>query len=194
MKLIVASANPGKAAEIMELLDLVDDIELISRPPDIPEPIEDGETFLDNARIKAHAVLMATGLATAADDTGLEVTVLEGKPGVHTARYAGPNATAEDNMAKLLEVMEGVEDRSARWRTIALIAYPDGPELWAEGVCEGSIALEAWGTNGFGYDPIFIPDEGDGRTFGEMSADEKHDLSHRGQAFRILARELELDR
>lgn len=193
MKLIVASANPGKAAEIMELLDMVQDIELIPRPSDVPIPIEDGETFLDNARIKARALVIATGVAAVADDSGLEVAALNGEPGVNTARYAGPDAGDQDNISKLLDALEGMEDRRARWRALALVAYPDGHELWAEGVCEGSIAEEPWGTNGFGYDPIFIPTEGDGRTFAEMSADEKHDLSHRGQAFRILAKELELD-
>ncbi len=193
VRLIVASANPAKAAEIMELLDQVGHVELIRRPLDVPEPIEDGDTFLDNARIKARALVIATGIAAVADDTGLEVAALEGAPGVHTARYAGPRASAEDNIAKLLDALDGVEDRRARWRTLALIAYPDGHELWAEGVCEGRIGFEPWGSNGFGYDPIFIPDEGDGRTFAEMSADEKHDLSHRGQAFRILAKELDLE-
>ncbi len=193
MKLIVASANPGKAAEIMELLDMVQDIELIPRPSDVPIPIEDGETFLDNARIKARALVIATGVAAVADDSGLEVAALNGEPGVNTARYAGPVAGDQDNISKLLDALEGMEDRRARWRALALVVYPDGHELWAEGVCEGSIAEEPWGTNGFGYDPIFIPTEGDGRTFAEMSADEKHDLSHRGQAFRILAKELELD-
>lgn len=193
MKLIVASANPGKAAEIMELLDMIQDIELIPRPSDVPIPIEDGETFLDNARIKARALVIATGVAAVADDSGLEVAALNGEPGVNTARYAGPDAGDQDNISKLLDALEGMEDRRARWRALALVAYPDGHELWAEGVCEGSIAEEPWGTNGFGYDPIFIPAEGDGRTFAEMSADEKHDLSHRGQAFRILAKELELD-
>lgn len=193
MKLIVASANPGKAAEIMELLDMIQDIELIPRPSDVPIPIEDGETFLDNARIKARALVIATGVAAVADDSGLEVAALNGEPGVNTARYAGPDAGDQDNISKLLDALEGMEDRRARWRALALVSYPDGHELWAEGVCEGSIAEEPWGTNGFGYDPIFIPAEGDGRTFAEMSADEKHDLSHRGQAFRILAKELELD-
>lgn len=193
MKLIVASANPGKAAEIMELLDMVQDIELIPRPSDVPIPIEDGETFLDNARIKARAIVIATGVSAVADDSGLEVAALNGEPGVNTARYAGPDASDQDNISKLLGALEGIEDRRARWRALALVAYPDGHELWAEGVCEGFIAEEPWGVNGFGYDPIFIPTEGDGRTFAEMSADEKHDLSHRGQVFRILAKELELD-
>lgn len=193
MKLIVGSANPAKAGEIMELLDQVDHLELLARPMEVPEPIEDGETFLDNARIKARALVVATGIAAVGDDTGLEVTALGGAPGVHTARYAGPRATAEENIAKLLGALEGVEDRSARWRTLALVAHPDGHELWAEGVCDGRIAVEPWGSNGFGYDPVFIPDEGDGRTFAEMSSDEKHELSHRGRAFRILARELELE-
>lgn len=193
MKLIVASANPAKAGEIMELLDQVVHLELLPRPPEVPEPIENAETFLDNARIKARALVLATGIAAVADDTGLEVAALGGAPGVHTARYAGPRASAEDNIAKLLGALDGAEDRSARWRTLALVAYPDGHELWAEGVCEGRIALEPWGSNGFGYDPVFIPDEGDGRTFAEMSSDEKHELSHRGHAFRILARELDLE-
>lgn len=193
MKLIVASANRNKASEIVEILGEVEGLQLISRPEGIPEPAEDGATLLDNARIKAHALLEATGISAVADDTGLEVESLGGAPGVHTARYAGKSATAEANISKLLGAMSNWEDpdqRVALWRTVVVVAMPDGTEFISEGVCEGRIALEPWGTNGFGYDPVFIPDEGDGRTFAEMSSGEKHQISHRGRALQLLSEQL----
>ena len=185
IRLVLASNNPGKAAEIADVLT---GVELLPRPAEVPEPVEDADTLLDNARIKAQALADATGEAAVADDTGLEVVALEGAPGVITARYAGEDATYEDNWRKLLRELEGVTDRRARWRTIALVRWPDGRELWAEGTCDGTISLEARGEHGFGYDPVFVPDEGDGRTFAELTRDEKNALSHRGRAFRALAR------
>jgi XTP/dITP diphosphohydrolase len=183
LRLVLATNNPGKAAEIADVLT---GVELLPRPDGLPEPVEDADTLLDNARIKAQALAEATGEAAVADDTGLEVVALGGAPGVLTARYAGDDVTYEDNWRKLLRELEGVTDRRARWRTIALVRWPDGREVWAEGTCDGVIAPEAQGEQGFGYDPVFVPAEGDGRTFAELSRDEKNAVSHRGRAFRAL--------
>lgn len=182
---VLASANPDKAAEIAAILDGLD---LVPRPPEVPDVEESGETLEDNARLKAVALAEATGLPAIADDTGLEVAALGGAPGVYSARYAGPGATYASNCAKLLSELTGAADRSARFRTVALVRFPDGRELVAEGAVDGRIAPFARGEGGFGYDPVFVPDEGDGRTFAEMSAAEKHAVSHRGRAFRALAK------
>jgi XTP/dITP diphosphohydrolase len=184
VKLVLASANPDKAAEIVELLP---GHELLPRPAEVPDVVEDGETLLDNARLKAAALARATGLPAVADDTGLEVAALGGEPGVYTARWAGDSCTYADNVAKLLREMDGVADRRARWRTIAIVMWPDGREAWAEGTCDGVVAESARGAQGFGYDPAFVPDGGDGRTFAELTRGEKSALSHRGRAFRALA-------
>jgi XTP/dITP diphosphohydrolase len=133
--------------------------------------------------------MSATQMPALADDTGLFVDALDGDPGVHTARYAGASATDADNRAKLLRELSG-KSRSARFVTVALLLYPDGREIVAEGVCEGTIAESERGARGFGYDPLFIAREGDGRTFAEMTVEEKHELSHRGRAFRALAERL----
>jgi XTP/dITP diphosphohydrolase len=183
VQLILASGNPGKAAEIADVLA---GVEVVARPAELPEPVEDGETLLDNARIKARAVVDALGVPALADDTGLEVVALGGAPGVLTARYAGEDATYEDNWRKLLAELGDEADRRARWRTVALALWPDGTERWVEGTCDGVITHEARGEHGFGYDPVFVPQEGDGRTFAELSRSEKNALSHRGRAFRAL--------
>ena len=184
---MLATANPDKAAEIRAIVAAaVPDLELVLRPPEVPDVEETGETLLDNARLKARALTAATGLPAVADDTGLEVAALGGAPGVHTARYAGADAPDADNVAKLLAALDGLSgpDRRARFATVVVAAWPDGRELAAEGVVAGRIAEAAAGVGGFGYDPVFVPDEGDGRTFAEMSPDEKHALSHRGRAVR----------
>ena len=126
-----------------------------------------------------------------ADDTGLEVDALDGAPGVHSARFAGDDASYTDNLDRLLTELDGIPDgrRTARFKTVALVRYPDGREVMATGTVEGTIAGRPSGVGGFGYDPVFVPVEGDGRTFAEMG-DEKHSLSHRGRAFRTLARHL----
>ncbi len=194
--LVVASANPDKVREMESVLSGAIDVTLRRRPESVADVIEDGETLLDNARLKARALVAATGEAAVADDTGLEVEALDGAPGVYSARYAGEDATYADNVAKLLRELDLVEGatgagrRRARFRTAALAAFPDGSEVWAEGTVGGSIAPSPRGTNGFGYDPVFVVDEsegGDGRTFAEMSGAEKEDVSHRGRAFRALA-------
>ncbi|HEX2274401.1 MAG TPA: RdgB/HAM1 family non-canonical purine NTP pyrophosphatase [Acidimicrobiales bacterium] len=184
MRLVLATANPDKALEIAALLGGFD---VVPRPPEVPDVEETADTLEGNARLKARAVAAATGEAAVADDTGLEVAALGGRPGVWAARYAGEGATYADNVAKLLAELEGVADRRARFRTVALAWFPDGTEVVGEGWVEGHIALEPRGTGGFGYDPVFVPDGGDGRTFAEMTAAEKAAVSHRGRAFRALA-------
>ena len=184
MRLVCASANPDKVAEIQAILG--DSIELAPRPTDVPDVVEDAATLLGNARLKAAAIGAATGEPAVADDTGLEVDALGGAPGVYSARYAGDGCTYADNVAKLLAELSDRTDRSARFRTVAIVVWPDGSETAVEGECRGRIATAPTGDSGFGYDPIFVPDDGDGRTFAELSADEKHAVSHRGRAFRAL--------
>ncbi len=190
MRLVLASANPDKVAEIAAILG--DAVELGPRPVGLADVVEDGETLEDNARLKAVAVCEAAGVGAVADDTGLEVDALGGAPGVYTARFAGEHATYDDNVTKVLAELDGVDgaDRSARFRTVALVRFPDASEVVAEGVVEGLISTEVRGERGFGYDPVFIPDDGDGRTFAEMTPEEKHAVSHRGRAFRALAEQL----
>jgi XTP/dITP diphosphohydrolase len=186
---VLATANPDKAAEVRHILtESLGQIELLPRPDDVPEVEESGDTLEENARLKAVALVEATGEAAVADDTGLEVDALGGAPGVLAARFAGEHATYADNVAKLLVELAGVDppERTARFRTVALARFPDGSEVVAEGAVEGWIASEASGTGGFGYDAVFGPD-GTDRTFAEMSPAEKHAISHRGRAFRALA-------
>ena len=180
---MLATANLDKVSEITSLLP---GIELIARPSSVPEVVEDGDTLAANACLKAIAICRATGVAAIADDTGLEVRALGGAPGVHSARYAGENASYEDNVERLLADLVGVADRSAQFRTVAMVVSPDGSEIAAEGITAGRIVTKPRGDFGFGYDPVFIPDDGDGRTFAEMSLAEKNRLSHRGRAFRAL--------
>ena len=193
--LVLASANPDKVAEIAAVLSGALEVELVPRPESVPDVVEDGETLLDNARLKARALVAATGLAAVADDTGLEVDALGGAPGVYSARYAGEGVTYADNVAKLVRELAAQPDgggaRRARFRTVALAAFPDGSELWAEGAVEGTILTERRGEAGFGYDPVFAPDGFDGRTFAQMAPIEKHRISHRGRAFRALADKLD---
>jgi XTP/dITP diphosphohydrolase len=167
LSLVCASANPDKVAEIAAILG--DNVELAPRPADVPEVLEDADTLEGNARLKAGAVTAATGWPALADDTGLEVPALGGAPGVHAARYAGEHATYADNRAKLLAALAGSTDRRASFRTVAMVVWPDGEETAAEGVCDGTIVEHERGDRGFGYDPVFVPAEGDGRTFAEMT-------------------------
>ena len=190
MEVVLASANPDKAAEIQEILAAaVPGLIVHPRPGEVPEVDEDAPDLLGNARLKALALMAATGQPSVADDTGLEVDALGGAPGVISARWAGERATYADNVGKLLAELAARPDapRSARFRTVAVCRLPDGRELVAEGTCLGRVPVEAAGSAGFGYDPVFVPDEGDGRTFAQMSAEEKHAVSHRGRAFRALA-------
>ncbi|MDQ3468789.1 MAG: RdgB/HAM1 family non-canonical purine NTP pyrophosphatase [Actinomycetota bacterium] len=182
--LVCASANPDKVAEIRAIL--AGHATLLPRPADVPDVFEDADTLEGNARLKAQAIAGATGQPAVADDTGLEVTALGGAPGVFTARFAGEDASYADNRAKLLAELADGTDRRARFRTVAMVVWPDGREIAAVGVCAGTIPTEERGERGFGYDAVFVPDDGDGRTFAEMSEADKHELSHRGRAFRAL--------
>ena len=190
LRVACASANPHKVAEIIDLMGGV--VDLVPRPQDLADVVEDADTLLGNARLKAVAVCAATGLPALADDTGLEVDALDGAPGVITARFAGEGATDAQNRQKMLMELNGKDaaQRTARFRTVALLLFPDGREIVAHGVCEGSVALLEIGDRGFGYDALFIPEDGDGRTFAQMTIEEKHELSHRGRAFRALAQML----
>lgn len=192
LRLVLASANPHKVAEIAEILrdEASGVLELVPRPSDVGDVEETGATLEENARLKAVALATATGLGAIADDSALEVDRLGGAPGVRSARYAGPGATYEANVAKLLGALAGEPDRRARFRTVALVRLADGRELAREGVVEGRIARSPSGGGGFGYDPVFVPDEGDGTTFAAMSPEDKHAISARGRAFRSLAHAL----
>ncbi|MCU1492447.1 MAG: nucleoside-triphosphatase [Acidimicrobiaceae bacterium] len=189
VRLVLASANAHKVVEIAEILagELAGVVELVPRPTEVPDVDETGSTLEENARLKALAIASATGLGAVADDSGLEVDLLGGAPGVHSARYAGVAASYEDNVSKLLGALEGSSGRTARFRTVALARLADGRELACEGVVEGHIAERPSGTAGFGYDPVFVPVEGNGQTFAEMPAAAKHAISARGRAFRALA-------
>ena len=192
LDLVVATANPDKAAEIAAILGPVRGLRLHPRPSAIPDVAETGVTLVDNARLKAAALAAATGLAAVADDTGLEVDALGGAPGVFSSRYSGEHATYADNVAKLLSELERVgavspDSRRATFRTVAFVAYPDGDDVWAEGTVAGVINTAPAGEAGFGYDPVFAPEGLGGRTFAQMSPTEKHAVSHRGRAFRALA-------
>jgi len=183
-ELVLATRNPHKSAELVALLrDLGIRIRTLAEFPDAPEVAEDGQTCEANAVKKAQAIMQHTGRTAVADDTGLEVDALGGRPGVHAARYAGPNATYEDNWRKLLRELEGVprERRRARFITVAAIARPSAKVEVVDGVLEGLIAEEPAGTQGFGYDPVFFVPE-TGKTLAELTADEKNRISHRASA------------
>ncbi|MDA8291210.1 MAG: non-canonical purine NTP pyrophosphatase [Actinomycetota bacterium] len=194
LRLVLASANPDKAREIAVILDGALDgrVELLARPPEVPDVAETSDSLEGNAALKASALRAATGTGAVADDSGLEVDALGGAPGVRSARYAGPRATYRDNVAKLLSALEQAgarapEERTARFRTVAVAILEDGRELACSGVVEGRIVDRPRGEGGFGYDPVFAPDDGGGLTFGELDPEAKHAVSARGRAFRSLA-------
>lgn len=188
LQLVCASANPGKVAEIEQLMP--QGVSLLPRPTSVADVVEDASTLVGNARLKARAIVDATGCPALADDTGLFVDALNGLPGVRTARYAGEEATDADNKAKLLAALENSTARTCRFITAVVVLWPNGDEVVVEGVCEGSIALRETGNSGFGFDALFVPAAGDGRTFAEMQAVEKNAMSHRGRAFVELAKVL----
>ena len=192
MKVVFASRNRHKAEQVALLLPGIDLIPLDEVAPDL-ELEEPFHTFEENARAKARAVVVATGLPAVADDSGLEVDALGGAPGVRSARYAGEAATDRDNNLKLVRELEYVpeNDRTCRYRCVAMFIGPDGREVSADGSCDGRISLEPRGTEGFGYDPHFIP-KGETRTMAEIPLNEKLGFSHRGRAFRGLAHRLGL--
>ena len=189
LQVVCASANPDKVAEIQQLLDGV--VTLLPRPVDVPDVVEDADSLVGNARLKAAAIVAATGLPAVADDTGLFVDALDGRPGVHTARYAGKGCSYADNRTKMLDELNGIKQRGASFITVAILMWPDGTELVAEGVCSGQIVSNERGDVGFGYDAIFAPNEADGLTFAEMAPTVKNGISHRGRAFAALLSALE---
>lgn len=188
MKLLLATGNAHKAREMREILGhLPVELATLADLPGIPEVVEDGKTLEQNAVKKAIGPALASGLWTLADDTGLEVAALDGRPGVYSARYAGPGCDFAANCAKLLDEMRSVPGprRSAVFRTIVALASPEGLVQYREGRLEGRISLAPSGANGFGYDPVFyIPDEG--RTLAELSNEEKNRLSHRAQGLQAI--------
>ena len=195
-ELVLATRNHNKVIELVALLgDLGITIRTLDEFPDAPDVVEDGDTCEANAVKKARAIAEFTGLPAVADDTGLEVDTLGGRPGVYAARYAGEDATYEDNCRKLLQELTGVphERRTARFLTVAAIALPSGGIRVVQGTLDGVIAEEASGTLGFGYDPVFLIPEL-GKTLAQLSADQKNTISHRANAFtqaKELLREME---
>lgn len=188
-QLIFATSNPGKADELRHYLrESSIHVESLLDRPDSPSIDEDQPDLRGNARKKAEVIHRRFGLPTLADDTGLEVAALDGQPGVHSARFAGPSADDAENRSKLLEVMADETDRRARFRTVLAFLH-DGNLQYFEGICEGVILPRERGTGGFGYDPIFLPD-GREHTFAELSKGEKNAISHRGRALKKFARAL----
>ena len=190
-RLVLATRNEHKLRELGEILN---GIELVPLPPDVELPPETGETFDDNALIKARAARAATGEAAIADDSGIEAAALGGAPGVRSARYAGEDATDEENLQRLLrEVAAAGDDRRVAYVCALVHIDDEGDERLFWGRCDGRLATEPRGDQGFGYDPGFIPDDtgpDDERTMGELDAETKHSISHRGRAARALARAL----
>ena len=192
--MILATGNPHKLREMSELLP---GLELTPLPAGVELPAETGDSFEANALIKARAAHAATGEATIADDSGIEAADLGGAPGVYSARYAGEGASDEANLAKLLREVDAADgERRAAYVCVIALIDEGGSEHLFEARCEGTLLREGRGEGGFGYDPAFVPDEtgpGDERTMAELSPAEKHALSHRGKAARMLARHLGLE-
>lgn len=184
MTVVCATANPHKLSEMSAILGGV--VELLPRPVAVGDVVEDAGTLEGNARLKATAIARASGLPALADDTGLFVVALDGAPGVETAYFAGPNATDAENRATVLASLEGVIDRRAEFVTVVIIVWPDGSEISARGVCPGRIAAAERGEGGFGYDPIFVPDDAADLTFAELGVSIKNTLSHRSRALVAL--------
>ncbi|HEV2907594.1 MAG TPA: RdgB/HAM1 family non-canonical purine NTP pyrophosphatase [Actinomycetota bacterium] len=186
-RLVVASRNPGKVREILEICADWPVEWLTFEQVSWPEVAETGTTYMENAVLKAQKVAEATGQAALADDSGLEVDALGGAPGPRSARYAGNDAGDEQNLRALIRAVAGVPrpGRTARYRAVAVLAWPDGRHVWAEGECEGLLRTKARGSGGFGYDPIFEP-IGWERTMAELTLQEKNRISHRGRALGAL--------
>lgn len=192
MNLVLATNNRDKVRELRHALDgLPVRILTCDDYPGLPEVVEDGATLEENSLKKARALCEATGLPAVADDTGLEVDALDGAPGVYSSRFAGPDVSYEENVRELLRRMKGVpkSKRTARFRCVIALVEPGGAEVLVDGVCEGTILDEPRGAGGFGYDPVFlIPSRG--RTFAELSVEEKNEISHRGLAMARMRRVL----
>ena len=189
--IVLATTNKGKTKEFKELLkDFPIEIKDLSDFGPIPEVIEDGETFDDNAYKKASFTAKVLGYPAMADDSGLCVEALDGAPGVYSARYAGDNATDAQNVDKLLDALKDEENRKAAFECVISIAVPTGAALTYEGRCEGVLTREPAGDNGFGYDPLFFFPELN-KTFAQLSIAEKGDISHRGKALKDVSREMD---
>ena len=191
--LLLATRNEHKLRELREALP---GVEIDPLPPEVELPPEEGETFAENALGKARAAHAATGRTAIADDSGIEAYGLAGRPGVRSARYAGEDATDEENLAKLLEELGAQQDRRVAYVCAIALADEDGSESLFEGRCEGTLAREPRGSGGFGYDPAFLPDDtgpDDERTMAELAPAEKHAISHRGRAARKLAEHLGIE-
>jgi len=194
VKLVLATANRGKVRELGQALaalgiDVVglEDVGLRQAP-------ENGATFAENAHLKALAAVQGSGMSALAEDSGLEVDALGGRPGVHSARFAGEDATDEQNNGLLLESLRGLsgEQRGAQFRCVMVLAHPDGRRIETKGICRGHIASEPRGRGGFGYDTLFVPD-GERRTFAQMTVEEKARFSHRAKALTAMIEKLQLD-
>lgn len=187
---VLATANPDKAREMRAILAPLG-VELLNRPSDAPDVEETEETLEGNALLKARALVTATGLAAIADDTGLFVDALDGRPGVRSARYAGERASYEQNVTKLLgELNDVAEPRTARFCTVIAVASADGASFSVSGLLEGVITRVPIGDDGFGYDPVFAPLDAHGRTLAQLTPEEKNEQSHRARALRALVEEL----
>ncbi len=183
--LVLATRNEHKLEEVGEILT---GWEILPLPDEVVLPPEDGETFAENAAGKARAAHAATGMAVIADDSGIEAAALDGRPGVRSARYAGPDASDEENLALLLEEVGRHEDRRVAYVCAVVHVAADGSETLREARCEGTLTDRPRGDGGFGYDPAFVPaDFTDGRTMAELTPAEKHSISHRGRAVRAIA-------
>ena len=189
VRVVVATRNHHKLRELAEMLD---GVRLEALPAEVELPPEDGDSFAANALTKARAAREATGADAIADDSGIEAAALGGRPGIHSARYAGASASDEENLDKLLsEVAAAGGDRRVAYVCVIALVDDAGAEHLFEGRCTGTLAERPRGSGGFGYDPAFVPDEiGDGRTMAELAPAEKHAISHRGRAARMLAAHL----
>ena len=192
-RLVVATRNEHKLRELAEILP---GVELVALPEGVELPAETGETFAENALIKARAAHRETGTAAIADDSGIAARALDGRPGVRSARFAGPQASDAENLELLLSELDGAADRHVAYVCVIALVDADGGERLFEGRCEGELATEPRGSGGFGYDPAFVPADtgpGDRRTMAELDPSEKHAISHRGRAARALAEHLALE-
>jgi XTP/dITP diphosphohydrolase len=198
-ELAIATKNLHKIREIQEICSdwpvrwcVGRPVAGTSRVVEWADVAETGETYEENALLKAGAVSSSTAVPAIADDSGIEVDALGGAPGPRSARFAGEGASDAANLRLLIERVRGVPDqeRTARYVCVAACAWPDGDAVWVRAICEGRLVLEPRGSGGFGYDPIFVPD-GDSRTMAELRPEEKHAISHRGRAFRALREALE---
>lgn len=192
MKFIIATNNAKKLAELERILKPlgIDAVSARDAGVCLDEVEETGTTFAENAYIKAYAAFEKTGMPAVADDSGLSVDALDGRPGVYSARYAGENSTDEEKYLKLLDEMKNIpkEERTAHFTSSICCILPNGEKLQVEGKCNGEIAFEPYGNGGFGYDPVFFVN---GKSYAQISSEEKDAISHRGQALRMLKAELE---